>query len=198
MKLHQKLGIVLKNQDLSSTYLLTILFTRFWMWLLMWFFAYLRYSYSMEHQLTQSYLTKLVGNRIWLQIQTEIQFADSTDSMQVWLKRHRYFSAVVVIEYLFANLFGHLWALIFASIPVSKRILQITLKGKPRKTNALWAIQPRRYGTPAPQFLNLKTASLLKDEEDSVSQLWIWIRIFSDSLESTSRKPVVLVVFFES
>ena len=83
MKLHQKLGIVLKNQDLSSTYLLTILFTRFWMWLLMRFFAYLRYSYSMEHQLSQSYLTKLVRNRIWLQIQTEIQFADSTDSMQV-------------------------------------------------------------------------------------------------------------------
>ena len=83
MKLHQKLGIVLKNQDLSSTYLLTILFTRFWMWLLMRFFAYLRYSYSMEHQLSQSYLTKLVGNRIWLQIEAEIQFADSTDSMQV-------------------------------------------------------------------------------------------------------------------
>ena len=83
MKLHQKLGIVLKNQDLSSTYLLTILFTRFWMWLSMRFFAYLRYSYSMEHQLSQSYLTKLVGNRIWLQIQAEIQFADSTDSMQV-------------------------------------------------------------------------------------------------------------------
>ena len=48
------------------------------------FFAYLRYSYSMEHQLSQSYLTKLVRNRIWLQIQAEIQFADSTDSMQVW------------------------------------------------------------------------------------------------------------------
>ena len=38
----------------------------------------------MEHQLSQSYLTKLVGNRIWLQIEAEIQFADSTDSMQVW------------------------------------------------------------------------------------------------------------------
>ena len=83
MKLHQKLGIVLKNQDLSSTYLLTILFTRFWMWLLMRFFAYLRYSSSMEHQPSQSYLTKLVGNRIWLQIEAEIQFADSTDSRQV-------------------------------------------------------------------------------------------------------------------
>ena len=38
----------------------------------------------MEHQLSQSYLTKLVRNRIWLQIQAEIQFADSTDSKQVW------------------------------------------------------------------------------------------------------------------
>ena len=28
-------------------------------------------------------LTKLVRNRIWLQIQAEIQFADSTDSRQV-------------------------------------------------------------------------------------------------------------------
>ena len=42
----------------------------------------------MEHQLSQSYLTKLVGNRIWLQIEAEIQFADSTDSMQVWCRAY--------------------------------------------------------------------------------------------------------------
>ena len=76
---------MLKNQSSSFTGRVTILFPRFWMWLLMRFFAYLRYSYSMEHQLSQSYLTKLVGNRIWLQIEAEIQFADSTDSMQVWV-----------------------------------------------------------------------------------------------------------------
>ena len=69
---------------------------------------------------------------------TEIWLVETTICLH-HLKRHRYFSVVVVVvvEYLFANLFanlfGHLWAVIFASIPVSKRILQITLKGKPRK-----------------------------------------------------------------
>ena len=69
---------------------------------------------------------------------TEIWLVETTICLHN-LKRHRYFSVVVVVvvEYLFANLFanlfGHLWALIFASIPVSKRILQITLKEKPRK-----------------------------------------------------------------
>ena len=38
------------------------------MWLLMRFFAYLRYSYSMEHQLSQSYFTACLETEFWLQI----------------------------------------------------------------------------------------------------------------------------------